>query len=85
MTGEFRRLLNKSNELKQRNITFHSWRHLFSTMLYANGNISSDWIEYFMGHKQSGVKGIYTHLSNVIGNEVCETVLKIVGEKICGC
>jgi integrase len=66
--------------LKERNITFHSWRHLYSTILHGAGSISSDWIEYFMGHKQSGVKGIYTHLNNVIGKEVCEKVLSIINE-----
>jgi integrase len=68
--------------LKERNITFHSWRHLYSTVLYADGNISSDWIEYFLGHKQTGVKGIYQHLNNIMGKTVCENVLNIVKDKI---
>jgi integrase len=68
--------------LKERNITFHSHRHLFSTLLYESGEVSSDWIEYIMGHNQNGVKAIYTHLKNVSGTEVCQKVLKIIEENI---
>ena len=70
------------DDLKEKNITFHSWRHLYSTIMYGSGSISADWIEYFMGHKQMGIKGVYTHLNNVIGKEVCEKILKIIEENI---
>jgi integrase len=64
--------------LAEQNITFHSWRHLYSTVLYESGQISSDWIEYFMGHKQRGVKAVYTHLHRVDGKDTCEKVLKVL-------
>jgi integrase len=66
--------------LREHNITFHSWRHLYSTVLYESGQISSDWIEYFMGHKQRGVKAVYTHLHTVDGKDVCGKVLKVLGD-----
>jgi integrase len=64
--------------LTKHNITFHSWRHLYSTVLYESGQISSDWIEYFMGHKQKGVKAVYTHLHTVGGKDTCEMALKVL-------
>jgi len=67
---------------KAKNITFHSWRHMFSTVLYESGMISSDWIEYFMGHKQKGVKAIYTHLNTVEGTDTCHKMLQVLDEKI---
>jgi integrase len=68
--------------LQRQNITFHSWRHLFNTILYESGTISSDWIEYFMGHRQKGVKAVYTHLNTVEGRDACEKMLKVLEEKI---
>ena len=70
------------NYCKAKNITFHSWRHMFSTVLYESGLISSDWIEYFMGHKQKGVKAIYTHLNTVEGTDTCQKMLQVLDEKI---
>jgi integrase len=67
--------------LAERHITFHSWRHLYSTVLYESGQISSEWIEYFMGHKQRGVKAVYTHLHRVDGKDTCEKVLKVLGDR----
>jgi integrase len=68
--------------LKEHNITFHSHRHLFSTVLYESGEVSSDWIEYFLGHRQQGVKAVYIHLRNVSGKCVCEKVLQIISDTI---
>jgi integrase len=70
--------------LAKHNITFHSWRHLFSTVLYESGVISSDWIEYFMGHKQKGVKSVYTHLHTVDGMDTCEKMLKVLEDNFMG-
>jgi integrase len=70
------------NYLITNNITFHSWRHLFSTILYENGGISSDWIECFMGHKQKGVKAIYTHLHNVDGIDACKKLVDIISTSL---
>jgi len=70
------------NYCKTNNITFHSWRHMFSTVLYKSGMISSDWIEYFMGHKQKGIKAIYTHLNTVDGKDACQKMLQVLEQKI---
>ena len=66
------------NYCSDNNITFHSWRHMYSTIMYESGVIYSDWIEYFLGHKQNGVKAIYTHLNNVDGKDASEKALSII-------
>jgi hypothetical protein len=35
-----------------------------------------------MGHKQKGVKAIYTHLNTVEGKDACIKMLEVLGEKL---
>jgi integrase len=68
-------------KMMEENISFHSWRHLYNTILYESGEISGDWIEYFMGHSQRGIKGIYTHLGTP-EKELCGKVFSILEKEL---
>ena len=46
---------------KQRNLTFHSWRHTFASIL-ANGNIPELYIRRLTGHSSQKMLDTYSHI-----------------------
>jgi len=50
----------KEEEIKEKNITFHSWRHYFNTMMRSN-NISDSKLQKMTGHKSKEMTDHYTH------------------------
>lgn len=48
-------------ERKHRNITFHSWRHTFASIL-ANGNVPELYIRRLTGHTSQKMLDTYSHL-----------------------
>lgn len=49
------------DERKQRNLTFHSWRHTFASIL-ANGNIPELYIRRLTGHTSQKMLDTYSHI-----------------------
>ena len=49
-----------SDERKERNITFHSWRHFFNTTLRSNG-VSDSKVQSLTGHSTLEMTEHYTH------------------------
>lgn len=56
-------------EQKKQNITFHSWRHYFNTLLLRN-NVSEQKIRMMTGHSSAAMTEHYTHLDMTDLNEV---------------
>lgn len=60
----FRQALNNiglsEKERVQRNITFHSWRHRYISLL--NGTIPHEQLRLIVGHSQEATTDLYTHL-----------------------
>jgi integrase len=48
-------------QLRSRNITFHSWRHLFATRL-AENNFPDVFIRELTGHSSANMQRRYTHI-----------------------
>ena len=64
LTEGLYKALNKiglsTEKIKERNITFHSWRHFFNTLLMRN-NIAINKIQNVIGHKTDEMTKHYNH------------------------
>ena len=64
LTNGLYRALNKigisNDEIKQRNVSFHSWRHYFNTLLMRMG-VDINIIQKITGHKNLDMTKHYTH------------------------
>ncbi len=56
-------------ERKQRNISFHGWRHFFNTMLRM-ANVADSKVKSVTGHKTQGMTEHYTHYDSAQFTEV---------------
>ena len=57
----FERIGISPEERKNRNITFHSWRHFFNT--YFRGRIHDSKLQNLTGHRTDTMTDHYTHFS----------------------
>ncbi len=65
----FKKALEKTDlDLSTLNITFHSWRHTFNTIM--RGNISDEKLRKITGHKSEAMTDHYTHYNNEAFNDV---------------
>jgi integrase len=73
-------------EQKRRNLTFHSWRHFFNTMLL-NANVTDTKVMAVTGHVTEKMKEHYTHFDTagfVEVTEAQESLMKRRGTKKAG-
>ncbi len=64
-------------EIKEKNITFHSWRHYFNTVMRTN-NIADSKLQQMTGHKSSKMTDHYTHYGVQDLEEISRVQAKIL-------
>ncbi|WP_168203298.1 tyrosine-type recombinase/integrase [Oceanispirochaeta crateris] len=67
----------KAEEIKAKNITFHSWRHYFNTVMRSN-NISDSKLRSMTGHQSSVMTDHYTHYAAEDLKEIGDVQSKIL-------
>ena len=65
------------DEIKEKNITFHSWRHYFNTVMRTN-NIADSKLQQMTGHKSSKMTDHYTHYGVQDLEEISKVQAKIL-------
>ncbi len=67
----------KEEELKAKNITFHSWRHYFNTVMRSN-NVSDSKLRSMTGHQSATMTDHYTHYATEDLKEIGNIQAKII-------
>ncbi|RDG33216.1 hypothetical protein DV872_06015 [Oceanispirochaeta sp. M1] len=77
LRGALKRMGMRADEIKEKNISFHSWRHYFNTIMRSN-NITDSKLQKMTGHKSAQMTDYYTHYEIEDLKEIAEIQAKIV-------